>query len=707
MRIEVAEKSIQSKFLVHRPTYRFIATAFALTVLFCSTANADPSLMGDIYDDLSEGSFVDFYGQIDDKLYYSTYEKGVGTRLWVVDSAGAREVKTDVTGNAIGSLRDLAFGPKPQQYGQHIFFEDEKKAYAIDASGVHALFEFEYEPWDDDNSYWGTFGKLGYLPFRGWDGTNLYIVEYTYSLDGHSIYTDHLNIWKTDGTATGTKKVARLDSEPHALAVAGDSIYYTKGFESGADFHATSLWRYDIATKTDKLLLEAPDISDRWIENLTVFNNALYFSTRTQSNGRELWKSDGTVKGTKQLADIHVGTKGSYPRDFQVFNNALYFSASDGDHGRQLWKTDGTTAGTVRISDMQNGGKGSVEQLTVLKNNLFFVAEDSAHGRELWKTDGTRSGTALVKDIYPGTTTSGIHTLFVGGENLYFFANDGTHGRELWTSNGSGSAQLIADLYPGAEGSEPRDANRWHPSSMLFANDILYFTAVDGVHGEAPWKYVPTQPPAGTAAMGDFVWRDDNDDGIQNSGEPGLANVKVDLQQCDGTVVKSTLTDKNGLFLFDKLAADQYRLKFNLPAGYKFSPAKSTDLYKLDSNANALTGLTECYDMQQGWQRLAIDAGMVPDKAVPAEALTIQKAIYYSATKTLWIRAQSDSKPAGKAVITASAKIGGVNKVLGQVPWKSAVGYYQKQFSNVASAPRSIKLVSDQGGVVTASVTIK
>ncbi len=110
------------------------------------------------------------------------------------------------------------------------------------------------------------------------------------------------------------------------------------------------------------------------------------------------------------------------------------------------------------------------------------------------------------------------------------------------------------------------------------------------------------------------VWKSDGTaDGVQNNGEPGLANIKVQLRLCDGTFVKSTLTDKNGKFIFNNLEADNYRLKFRLPDGYWFSPEKSTDLYTLDSNANEVTGLTQCYDITQGWQRLSIDAGMVPN----------------------------------------------------------------------------------------------
>ena len=38
-----------------------------------------------------------------------------------------------------------------------------------------------------------------------------------------------------------------------------------------------------------------------------------------------------------------------------------------------------------------------------------------------------------------------------------------------------------------------------------------------------------------TADLGDRVWIDQNKNGIQDSGEPGLGSVRVDLYKCDGT----------------------------------------------------------------------------------------------------------------------------------------------------------------------------
>lgn len=76
------------------------------------------------------------------------------------------------------------------------------------------------------------------------------------------------------------------------------------------------------------------------------------------------------------------------------------------------------------------------------------------------------------------------------------------------------------------------------------------------------------RPPIGyvPSALGDYVWLDVNRDGVQDAGEPGLANVTIDLytdpngdgDPSDGAVIYSTVTDGSGHYLFDALGSGNY-----------------------------------------------------------------------------------------------------------------------------------------------------
>src|SRR5262249_26034395 len=76
----------------------------------------------------------------------------------------------------------------------------------------------------------------------------------------------------------------------------------------------------------------------------------------------------------------------------------------------------------------------------------------------------------------------------------------------------------------------------------------------------------------GTGKIGDFVWDDTNNNGVQDAGEPGIAGVTVTLTGPGGT--RTTTTDANGKYLFTDLTAGAYTVTVPTPAGY--APATST-----------------------------------------------------------------------------------------------------------------------------------
>jgi hypothetical protein len=76
----------------------------------------------------------------------------------------------------------------------------------------------------------------------------------------------------------------------------------------------------------------------------------------------------------------------------------------------------------------------------------------------------------------------------------------------------------------------------------------------------------------GTAYIGDYVWNDVNNNGIQDAAEPGIAGATVTITYPDGST-KATTTDGNGLYYFVNLGAGTYTITFTTPSGY--SPTAS------------------------------------------------------------------------------------------------------------------------------------
>ncbi|MBX7105662.1 MAG: carboxypeptidase regulatory-like domain-containing protein, partial [Gemmataceae bacterium] len=112
------------------------------------------------------------------------------------------------------------------------------------------------------------------------------------------------------------------------------------------------------------------------------------------------------------------------------------------------------------------------------------------------------------------------------------------------------------------------------------------------------------------AALGDFVWNDLNQNGIQDAGEPGVANVTVMLLDSGGNTLSTQQTDANGKYLFTNLAPGTYSVMFTLPAGFVFTLQNQGGDDAIDSDANPLTGKTGQYTLMPNETNLTVDAGI-------------------------------------------------------------------------------------------------
>ncbi len=112
-----------------------------------------------------------------------------------------------------------------------------------------------------------------------------------------------------------------------------------------------------------------------------------------------------------------------------------------------------------------------------------------------------------------------------------------------------------------------------------------------------------------TAGLGDFVWWDQDDDGVQDAGEPGLEGVDVTLKNANGDTVATTTTDSNGYYHFGGLQPGDYTVVFTLPGSdWTFSPADQGD-DATDSDANETTG-EAATTLSAGEDDDTLDAGM-------------------------------------------------------------------------------------------------
>ena len=129
-----------------------------------------------------------------------------------------------------------------------------------------------------------------------------------------------------------------------------------------------------------------------------------------------------------------------------------------------------------------------------------------------------------------------------------------------------------------------------------------------------------------SAKLGNYVWSDDNANGLQDSGEAGVDKVVVELYSANGTLIATTSTGddystaavEHGFYQFAGLQAGDYQVKFIAPS-YNFTVADAAGNSQdaVDSDANAANGLSHMVTLAAGQSDQTVDAGLV---AKPANA---------------------------------------------------------------------------------------
>jgi len=296
--------------------------------------------------------------------------------------------------------------------------------------------------------------QLYYLPFEGppgvgssspgpavWTGS-AFLFAADDGLSGREL-------WMSDGTAAATRKLVDINPHDHALygenypGSAEPSPLTRLGsvFLLAADdgVSGRELWATDgTAPGTRRVRDLRPGAAGSSPHDLAVAGGRLYFLA-DDGGGEALWTSNGTEAGTVRVAPLAYQGRPSWGRSLTVAGGRLFFAVDNDVLGTELWTSDGTAAGTHLVRDLRPGPSGSYPQsLTAVDDLLVFAADDGATGLEPWVSDGTPQGTRLLGNLAAGPDASSPGPFTAAGPYLFFGAWDGVHGRELWAITRSG-----------------------------------------------------------------------------------------------------------------------------------------------------------------------------------------------------------------------------------------------------------------------------
>lgn len=221
---------------------------------------------------------------------------------------------------------------------------------------------------------------------------------------------------------------------------------------------ASQLWVTGGTAKTTKLI--SKKTIPYYSEDPAVRGGVAYFTRQQDTNSYDLYRSDGTAKGTKLIKKIRrQGGKTGSGADLQyftTFKKNVYFSTDERaakmslhelDYKEMygLWKTNGTAKGTKVVQRFPkiDGVAAQPQYLMATSKFLFFRMGDKKHGSELWRSNGTAKGTTLVKDLVPGKADSDPKPLVTVGKYLLFTAKNKAGVTQLWRSDGTAKGTTL------------------------------------------------------------------------------------------------------------------------------------------------------------------------------------------------------------------------------------------------------------------------
>ncbi|WP_227027037.1 ELWxxDGT repeat protein [Corallococcus soli] len=426
-----------------------------------------PVLVGDLQPGL-EGSRPEALVAVGSRLFYAADDGAAGRELWVTDG-------DDRTSRRVKDVRPGAAGSTPRfltRVGGRLFF--------VADDGAHGP-----ELWRTDGTPQGTVlvadlrpGAAGSAPDNLTQvGGRLYFT----ADDG----VHGRELWSSDGTGAGTRLTQEFAPGPRSLFL--DDLTDWNGRLALVAYGDTSvtLWVTEADSGTARVYFRGP--AQTVLVALTpAGRDRLFFLVDLGLGEADLWVTWGSPLFTFPLRRF----PGDYPSELTPLGGAVYFTAGaegffgePGDlfFGAELWRSDGSLLGTRRVKDVRPGPEGSLPSgLTALGGRLYFAADDGVHGRELWSTDGTSRGTVLVQDLEPGPQGSTPTALAATDGWLFLSASTAVRGREAWYSDGTpGRVQALRDIAPGGLGSNPR--------GFVRSGGAVFFVAAHPDQGEEPW----------------------------------------------------------------------------------------------------------------------------------------------------------------------------------------------------------------------------
>ena len=280
-------------------------------------------------------------------------------------------------------------------------------------------------------------------------------------------------------------------------------------------------------------------------------------------------------------------------------------------------------------SDANASGATGVVQLGIGENDLTVDAglvlrdtNTAKLGDRLWydtDRDGVQdTGETGVAGVTVTLAGAGADGVFGTADDISRTTTTNSTGNYLFSNLAAGQYRVSFGAVAGYDFTTANVGTNDATDSDVNASGVSHTVALAIGQSNLTVDAGVVQRETNTAKLGDRLWYDTDRDGVQDTGETGVAGVTVTLAGAgaDGVfgtaddISRTTTTNSTGNYLFSNLAAGQYRVTFGAVAGYDFTTANAGTNDATDSDVN-LSGVSHTVTLGIGQSDLTVDAGVV------------------------------------------------------------------------------------------------
>lgn len=336
-----------------------------------------------------------YYEIVNNKVYFKNDINGLGSELWMTDGTVAGTVMLkDIYTSTPGSSPDnfCAFNGK-------LFFNAN--------DGIHGK-----ELWATDGTSDGTIMIKDGITSGSTNGPR-YITVFS----GKIYYDYDGELWASDGSPSGTNLFLQINpnfkSYPKEFMVMDTKMYFSAQRNGlGNELFVTN----GSPAGTLPVLTNFNGYNANSLHN---FFGRIFYSGKSDTQGQELWMSNGFDPGTAIVKDINLEANGvsdglAANTEMVESNNYFYFSAVDHGQVNELYRSNGSSSETTKLTySLGTNADGEPTDLIHFNTTLFFAAKYTTQGGLYKLGNGTSKVNELTNsayiNVFPNPTNQGLN----------------------------------------------------------------------------------------------------------------------------------------------------------------------------------------------------------------------------------------------------------------------------------------------------------